>query len=303
MRNNDSDKVDIFESVTSGILAALESGVGGWEKPWMCLGTNIPVNVTTGKKYRGINTLILSFEQYKRGFVLPNWLTFKQALDKGGNVRKGEKGTKVIFWKFLERTNKESGKKETFPMCRAYTVFNVAQCDNLPEAFTKVPELPAVTGEREDIDAFILALRSKITHGGDRAFYSKIDDAITMPEKGQFPSMNDYYSTLFHEHIHWTGHENRCKRMLGERFGSEAYAAEELVAEIGSAYLCAKFGVSGKLQHAEYVQNWIKVLKGDKHAIFKAASLAQEAFDTLMDKGGLSSQNSDTVQEDSEEAA
>jgi antirestriction protein ArdC len=281
MKNN-----EIFESVTNSILESLEKGEPAWVTPWSCFGAEKAVNATTGKAYRGINTLLLMLPMRKNGYAVSRWLTFKQAKAKGGTVRKGEKGTQVIFWRFLERENKASGEKEKFPMCRTYTVFNVAQCDGLPADYYTVKEIPVVTEQNDEIESFIAATGADIAHGGDRACYTPSLDKITMPEKGQFSDMGAYYATMLHELCHWTGNENRCKRMLGERFGKESYAAEELVAEIGSAYLCSEFGVQGRLQHAAYVQNWLTILRNDKHAIFKAASLAQEAFDYLMDKSG-----------------
>jgi antirestriction protein ArdC len=282
MRNN-----DVAEKVTADILAALENGDIPWVQPWLNSGVMNPMNITTGKGYRGINTLILYLARKRAGFQFSRWLTFKQAKAAGGTVRKGEHGTGIVFWKFLESPDKaDPSKKRTIPLCRWYTVFNVAQCDNLPEDFTSAPETLPVTWENPEIDGFISATGAKISFGGDQACYTPSVDEISMPEKGQFSDMGAYYATAFHELVHWTGHENRCKRQLGQRFGKEIYAAEELVAELGSAFLCAEFGVQGKLQHAGYIQNWIKVLRNDPHAIFAASRLAQEAVDFLTAKSG-----------------
>jgi antirestriction protein ArdC len=280
MQNN------LAETVTADILAALEKGEIPWVQPWRNVGALNPMNPTTGKGYRGINTLILYLAQTRGGYGFSRWLTFKQAKGAGGTVRKGEKGTGIVFWKFLDKTDKATGEKGKIPLCRVYTVFNVAQCDGLPEAFTTAPEIPPVTDENAAIESFILSTGASISFGGDQACYSPALDAISMPEKGQFADMGAYYATVFHELCHWTGHESRCKRQLGQRFGREIYAAEELVAEIGSAFLCAEFGVQGRLQHAAYVQNWVKVLRSDPKAIFVASRMAQEASDYLRAKAG-----------------
>ena len=277
---------EIAEKVTADILAALEAGEIPWNQPWKNVGALNPVNITTEKGYRGINTLILYLAQTRGGFGFSRWLTFKQAKGAGGTVRKGEHGTQIIFWKFLEKTDKATGEKGKIPLCRLYTVFNVAQCEGLPESFTTAPEIPPVTDENAAIESFILSTGASISFGGDRACYSPALDAISMPEKGQFADMGAYYATVLHELCHWTGHESRCKRQLGQRFGREIYAAEELVAEIGSAFLCAEFGVQGRLQHAAYVQNWVKVLRSDPKAIFVASRMAQEASDYLRAKAG-----------------
>lgn len=277
MRNN-----EIAETVTAAIVDSLSKGEIPWVKPWVSRGLNTPVNITTGKNYRGVNTMLLWVSQAKGNFPVSRWLTFKQARAAGGCVRKGEKGTTVIFWKFLDKEDKTSGEKSKIPLFRSYTVFNVSQCDGLPEKFAAVEALPPITGENEEVEAFIHSTGANISHQGDQAGYSPIFDKIVMPEPGQFVDMGSYYATVLHELIHWTGNSSRCKRHLGERFGTESYAAEELVAEIGSAFLCAEFGIQGKLQHDAYVQNWIKVLNNDKQAVFAASRMAQEAVDYLM---------------------
>ena len=285
MRNN-----EIAEKVTAQILASLEKGEIPWTRPWSLSGALNPVNVSTGKGYRGVNTVILYLAQQTIGCKTSRWLTFNQAKAKGGTVRKGEKGTQIVFWKFLEgKEVNAKGEKNRIPLCRFYTVFNISQCEGLPEAWTALPETLPVIDRNEAIDAFISGTGASISHGGDRACYSPSEDKVSLPEPGQFENMGAYYATAFHELVHWTGHETRCKRQLGQRFGKELYAVEELVAELGSAFLCAEFGVEGKLQlqHTAYIQNWISVLKNDKNAIFAASRMAQEATDRLMEKAGL----------------
>lgn len=290
---------EMYEAITEEIVSSLENNIVPWAQPWKNLGNFRPINAASGKPYRGINTLILWARSAKSGFGMNRWLTFNQALDLGGNVRKGEKGTKVIFWKLLEKENKKTGEKDKIPLARVYTVFNVAQCENLDEKIVKgfVGDKTEVAWEDSVIEEFISKVGATIEYGGDTAAYSISRDVILLPEKHQFSDAGAFYATMFHEMTHWTGHNNRCKRHLGERFGTEAYAAEELIAEIGSAFLCAEFGVSGKLQHPSYVKNWIKILKGDKQAIFTAAKHAQEAADYLIGKclsHNLSEEDSNT---------
>jgi len=204
------------------------------------------------------------------------YLTFKQAKELGGSVRKGETGTMVVFWKFETREDKETGKVKTVPFARGYTVFNTAQCDGLDESKIKRPAAP-MAGQT-DMNALASRVGAVIRHGGNKAFYTTQGDFVQMPRADAFLSEGHYQSTLAHELTHWTGNEKRCNRQFGKRFGDEAYAFEELVAEIGSAFLCASHGVAlDGLQHPAYVASWLKVLKGDKRAIFTASSKAKEA--------------------------
>lgn len=274
---------EIAEQITNEIILALEQGNIPWVQPWKNLGLSQGINLTTGKTYRGINVLLLWASQYRNGYSTSRWLTFKQALNAGGCVKRGEKGTRVIFWKILERDNKKTGEKDKIPLMRIYTVFNVAQCEGLPEKYTQENSKPEVTWENsQEIEEFVSGVGATLVFGGDRAAYSRDADRIMMPDRHQFVDAGGYYATLFHEMCHWTGHANRLKRQFGERFGTEAYAMEELVAELGSAFLCAEFGVAGMVQHPAYIQTWIHVLKNDKNAIFTAAKLAQEATDFLV---------------------
>ncbi|MHC4164629.1 MAG: ArdC family protein [Planctomycetota bacterium] len=273
---------DIYADVTDRIVAALEKGVAPWVRPWRSVGAFR--NGTTDRPYHGVNTLLLAIETLEHAYDDPRWVTYKQARKLGGHVRKGERGTRIVFWKFLDRMQEdpETGKEtlRRIPMARAYTVFNVEQCDGL-----ELPELDRETlpetDRRDDLDELLRGTGAEIRHGGDVACYAPGPDKIALPAFGAFETPSAYYSTALHELTHWTGHGSRLDRSLRNRFGSQAYAAEELVAELGSAFLCERHGVDGKLQHPEYVANWLQVLKGDKRAIFTASSKARQAAEFL----------------------
>lgn len=278
----------LYQNVTDRILAQLETGTAPWVKPWSATpGKNIPHNAATGNAYSGCNVLLLWMAQ--GGFTSPRWLTFKQALDLGGNVRKGEKSpctiVKVLRLEDKKATETDETGKRVFTTLKAYAVFNVDQCENLPaEIVTPEPVKPRHDDERDaTIDEFIMATGAdfRADVGGDRAYYSPSTDFIAMPAFEAFNSAANYYATGFHELSHWTGHKSRLDRDLKNRFGTRAYAAEELVAELSSAFLCAEFSIDGQLQHADYIANWIALLKDDSRAFFTAASAAQKAADYL----------------------
>lgn len=266
---------DIYQTVTDRIITALETGAAPWLRPWRDskAGSALePFNALSGRPYHGINLLILGSMPYAD----LGWLTFKQALAAGGSVRKGEKGTGIIFWKFQSTKDEETGKVSTIPFARMYTVFNVAQCDGLDPAKLSMPTAPTVG--TTDMNALATKVGAVVRHGGNKAFYSTAGDFVQMPTVEAFKSDADYQSTLGHELVHWTGNAKRCNREFGRRFGDEAYAFEELVAEIGAAFLCAQSGIAHEgLQHTSYLAAWLKVLKADKRAIFTAASKAKEA--------------------------
>lgn len=270
---------DIYQEVTDRIVTALEQGTIPWLRPWRDdkTGSAIePYNAFSGRPYNGVNLLILGSMPYAD----LGWLTFKQALELGGNVRKGEKGTGVIFWKFEQRKDEDTGEVKTVPFARMYTVFNVAQCDNVDSAKLKCPAAPVIGST--DMNAVASRVGAIVRHGGNKAFYTTAGDFVQIPSLDSFRDVGGYQATLAHELTHWTGHEKRCNRQFGRRFGDQAYAFEELVAEIGSAFLCARLGVTSGLQHPAYVASWLAVLKGDKRAIFTASSKAKEAAGFLM---------------------
>jgi antirestriction protein ArdC len=284
---------DIYQEVTDRIIASLEAGTVPWLRPWRDdkSGSALePYNAQSGRPYNGVNLLILGTMPYAD----LGWLTFKQARELGGTVRKGEKGTTVIFWKFVARED-DDGKTRTVPVARAYTVFNVAQCDGLDAAKLKRPAAP-VAGET-DINVIAERAGAQVRHGGDKAFYTAGSDFIQLPSAGAFRSADHYQSTLAHELTHWTGHASRCAREFGRRFGDQAYAFEELVAEIGSAFLCARIGLALEgLQHTAYLASWLTVLHADKRAIFTASSKAKQAAEFILKSDAEPNEDPEEIQ-------
>jgi antirestriction protein ArdC len=270
---------DIQEKVTAQIISALESGTAPWRKPWK--GSSAPHNVISGKTYQGINWFLLSM-MGGGGF-----LTYKQAQGLGGNVRKGEKGNPIVFWNFIEK-QKANGEIGKIAFLRSYTVFSVSQCEGL--------ELPAPEREEESApfvpieraEETIAKTRAEISHGGAMAFYRPATDQIQLPEKAAFHNPEEYYSTAFHELAHWTGHTSRLARKGIEdvaAFGSATYSKEELIAEMGAAFLCAEHGIDSTLDNsAAYLQGWIKALKGDSTLAISAAGAASKAANFILGK-------------------
>lgn len=291
--NKHEAKRDVAAEVTAKIVAALEAGTAPWIRPWKSGvgGSDLPSNVTSGRTYSGINVLLLWAAAFAAGFSDSRWLTFNQAKGLGGSVRKGEKGTQIVFWKWLVVADaKEPEGTKRIALARTFTVFNVAQCDGLElDAREAAPE--HVTGAA---DLVAERVGASVSRGGDRACYVPALDAIQIPVREAFETSDAYEGTLLHELSHWTGHETRLDRKLGRRFGQDAYAAEELIAELSSAFCCARLGIAGQLQHAEYIASWAKVLRADKHAIFTAAREATRAANLLVPE---------TSAEEEEEAA
>ena len=268
---------NIYQDVTDQIIAALEKGVVPWVKPWDA-SSGLPVNAITGRSYRGINVPLLWASAIDRNFKFDRWLTFKQAKDAGGNVRGGEKGTRVVLWKPVESKEDEGSvdnKKRFFPLVKSFTVFNVVQVDDLPP----VKEKPLVW--EPDILAEQYLSLAKVQHSGGRAFFAPGPDIIQLPVQSSFPDSGSYYSTALHELVHWSGHDSRLDRLSKTPYGSPDYAREELVAEMGSAFLTAEVGIEGKTKHPEYMAEWLKLLGSDNRVIFQAASKAQQAVDFL----------------------
>ena len=280
---------DLYASVTNQIITALEAGTPPWVCPWARgHGSALPANLATKRSYRGINVLLLNLQQMAHGYSLNHWLTFQQARALSGCVRKGEHGTGIVFFKMLERDGplpaaaNDGPARRVIPLIRSFIVFNADQIDGLPRVMTANPE-PAQgwtpIGAAEEVLARSGAV---IRHGGDKAFYRPADDIIQLPLPAVFPQAGSYYSTALHELCHWTGAPGRCNRELRGRQHIEAYAFEELIAEMGAAFLSSHCGLPGELQHASYIASWLTALRNDKRLIFTAASLAQKAADFLL---------------------
>jgi antirestriction protein ArdC len=268
----------LYDQVTSKIVAELEAGAIPWTKPWKhrATGSLMPQNFATGRPYSGINIPILWAAAIEGGFSRHQWVTFKQALALGGKVRKGEHGTMVVFTKKLRVGEDED--ERLISILRTYFVFNVDQLDGVPERDLELPPEPARMDKAED---FIAATKADIRIGGGQAAYIPSLDCITIPPLAAFRDAGSFYATLLHEGAHWTAAKNRLNRDLSNRFRTRAYAAEELIAELTAAFLCAHLGIEGELRHAGYIEDWIALLSDDSRAIFTAASKASQAADFL----------------------
>lgn len=285
-------KTDVYERITNHIVAELEQGVRPWLKPWNAEhaagGITRPLR-SNGQPYQGINVLSLWGEAVARGYAAPMWMTFRQAQALGGHVRKGETGSLVVYADGIRRTeiDGETGAEEEreIPFLKGYTVFNVEQVEGLPQHMYGLaePRLDPVQRSAR-ADAFFAATGADLRHGGNRAYYAVTHDYVQMPAFASFRDAESFYATLAHECTHWTRHETRLAREFGrQRFGDEGYAMEELVAELGAAFLSADLDLTPepRADHASYIASWLKVLKNDKRAIFAAASHAQRAVDYL----------------------
>lgn len=279
----------VYQEVTDSIIQQLEQGATPWIKPWRVDAT-ADKNFISQKPYQGINRLILGLSGMVNGFNAPVWASFKQWQSLGCNVRKGEKGTKIVFYSPVTKENKATGETESYNCLKAYYVFNASQVDGVTITAPNADDKPF--NAIEAAEHRIKATGAVITHGGDSAFYAPSVDKINVPNKSAFDNESSYYATVFHELTHWTGHESRCNRNLKGKFGNPLYAFEELVAEMGAAFLCQDYRIQGELRHAGYIQSWLKVLKEDSKAIFKAAALAQKAADHI---NGLSAVNAEIV--------
>jgi antirestriction protein ArdC len=293
MSNHDStatEKRDVYARVTDQIVTAIENGVGSWRMPWHTSGRFAfsPINIASKKPYRGINTVCLWAAAQAKAYERGEWATYQQWQDRGAQVRKGEKATTVVFWKFAHNAAEtEDGDGDTtrsgsrLLFTKGYSVFNAAQVDGY------TPAADATAGLEERIDGaetFFYDLDARVVHQGNRAFYAPDTDVITLPPFAAFNTPVDYYSTRAHETAHWTSKPWRCNRELGKRFGDAAYSMEELVAELSAAFVCSHLGLSTEPRedHAQYIASWLKVLKADTRAIFTAASKAQHACDWLL---------------------
>lgn len=290
-RSATTKREDVYARITNQVIAQLESGVRPWMKPWdaeHAAGRICRPLRHNGEVYNGINILMLWESAEAQGFACPLWLTFKQAKGLGGHVRKGEHGSPVVFASTFSKTEEDdSGESvdKQIPFLKQYTVFNAEQCEGLPDRFYKLRQTLNSDIERiSHADAFIRKTGADIRESGNRACYVQSLDAIRMPRIETFRDAESFTATLVHELTHWTKHESRLDRDLGrKKWGDEGYAREELVAEMGAAFLCADLGITPELRddHASYIDHWLSVLKKDKRAIFQAASLASKAVGYL----------------------
>jgi antirestriction protein ArdC len=279
-----AEKLDVYEIVTERMLAQLEAGTVPWRKPWNA--GHGPRNLN-GNLYRGVNVFLLGMSEYESPF----WLTFRQAKEHGGTVRKGEKSTLIVFWKRLLVKDKDTGEAKVIPLLRYYRVFNLEQTDGVKptkrvldyEATRSDEHVPNLSAEQV-IAGYADA--PTIREAGDRAFYVPSSDAITVPPRAAFDNIADFYLTLFHEMGHSTGHKDRLNRFTGDQtFGSHDYGREELIAEMTSAFLGAETGIAGtdhEVNSAAYLGSWIAAIKADPRAIVVAAGAAQRAADLIL---------------------
>jgi antirestriction protein ArdC len=268
----------IYQEVTDRIVANLEKGVIPWVKPWHTENT-LDKNIVSQNEYNGINRLILGMS----GFNSNVWGSFKQWDSLGANVKKGEKGTAIVFYKPLSSTkvNEQGENENSFYAClKTYYVFNAEQVEGIEIKPRAVENKPFLNNEL--IDQLVANTGATLKHGGNSAYYRPSEDYINMPIKSDFMEESGYYATLLHELTHWSGAKHRLDRTKGKRFADTAYAFEELIAEIGSAFLCEKYSVKGDIRHEGYIASWLKALKNDNKMIFKASAYAQKSTDFIV---------------------
>lgn len=278
----------VYEVITNRIIQQLEAGTAPWHKPWRVHGNNgLPRNLVTMREYRGVNVWIL----LSSGFSSPYWLTYRQAQMVGGQVRMGEKGLPVVYWKVGTRELEEGDQVIEKPsvLCRQYTVFNIEQCEKLRLQPAQSSDNKSQVQPIEGCERLVSGWQQKptITHGGDCASYSKLLDLVRMPERECFDSAEEYYSTLFHEMVHSTGHSTRLNRSTltdFEHWGDQTYSKEELVAELGAAFLAGFCGIENRTidNSAAYLANWLQALRNDSRMIVVAGSQAQRATDLIL---------------------
>ena len=286
------DRTSLYQEITDKIIAELEAGRAPWVQPWGMAAAKAPLamprNASTHRRYSGINVLILWGAVIERGFSTQSWLTFRQALGLGGNVRKGERGTTVVYAdrftpederRRAEQTGEEPG---AIPFLKRFTVFNSDQCEGLPEEIAKVAPPPPPGLIEPQAEALIAATGADFRIGGARAFYSPTHDFVQVPPPQAYFEPINWHRTACHELAHWVGHKSRLARDLSGSYGSKAYAREELIAEMAGAFVCASLGIVPTVRHADYLGSWLEVLREDDRAIVRAASAASKAADYLL---------------------
>ena len=287
-----AERANLYDEITGRIVAELEAGRLPWVQPWGTAGVaaplSMPRNAATGRGYSGINVLILWGAVVARGYTCQGWLTFRQALALGGCVRKGERGTTVVYADRFTPDDEKRRARDTgedaraIPFLKRFTVFSVDQCDGLPEDFAKAPP-PVPEGLiAPEVEALIRASGADVRIGGERAFYSVGLDYVQIPLPEAYFEPINWHRTTLHELGHWSGAAHRLARDLSGGFGSKAYAQEELVAEMTSAFCCATLGIVPTVRHADYICAWLEVLREDNRAVVRAASAASKAADFLL---------------------
>lgn len=283
--------MDINQIITDKIINLLKRGTvktgARWTGGKAC---GLPVNAKSGERYHGINVLVLWAEMADKSYASSQWLTFKQAADMGANVRTGEKSVMCVYYRTISKRceSKADDEQETYFMAKPFWLFNIAQIDGLPADLTATTSATPskAFNPHQEAEQLLLNSKASISYGFDSAYYSPSVDKICLPARERFTSESNFYATALHELTHWTGNENRLNRSFGKRFGDDAYAFEELVAELGAAFTVGQLGmIDATIEaHADYVQSWIKVLKDDKKAIFTAASQAAKASDFILNQ-------------------
>jgi antirestriction protein ArdC len=283
----------IYELVTERVIASLEKGNAPWRKPWSATTGGVAVSLSSGKPYRGVNTLLLAIAAEDGGYRSNWWGSYKQVQKLGGNVRKGEASTVVIFWKRLVVEETVDGKKvkKVIPLLRYFRVFNAEQCDGLPEKYQAPAPVTGTFAEKRDAELVLKGYLGRdgapsVRYGGDRAYYQDGLNHIQLPAREDFHSEDEFYATAYHEITHSTGSPRRLNRpgvANFDHFGSEKYAKEELVAEMGSAILQAVTGIEAPFENsANYVASWLRKLRDDKKLVVQAAAQAQRAVDHIL---------------------
>lgn len=303
-----SEKKSPADRITDRIIADLEAGVATWKQPWDSLGAvALPVRLN-GEPYQGINTLMLWATAGERGYRAHRWMTYRQAAALGGQVRKGEASTLVVYYGQSQDKREDAsagaeGEGRSFRFLKGYPVFNVEQIDGLDPEFYPAEVVIAperIHDKNPDIEVFLDATGASISWAGDQAYYAPGPDHIRLPEMPLYRDVEQAYATAMHELVHWSGAKHRLDREFGKRFGDDRYAMEELVAELGAAFLGAHFGLRPDhiTNHSEYIGHWLRVLKSDNRAIFTAAGQAQKAVDFILSKAGRTqSVQGDEIQE------
>lgn len=291
---------ETYDRLVQSFIDQLQNGVAPWTRPWSDSKYNptMPHNAVTGRHYHGVNVWLLWGAAQAQGYANNTWLTYRQAQELGGHVRKGERGQVVVLFKRCVKVDEtrsadDPERERSFMLMRGFTVFNVAQCEDLPARFYEKQEPKPIDIGEDDAAQFLTAIKADVRHGGDRAFYAPEPDFIQLPEPDQFTDRSSYLATSIHEHGHWTGHKSRLDRTFGRRFGDQTYAAEELVAELTAAFLCAELGIPGRLQHANYLARWARLLGEIPTALWTAAAKATAAAEDLKSRAGYGEADSE----------